>query len=282
MVNGRISLPVGTLSAAKFLTYLRNSDYSKSSIKLSLVSLKWINSFFPGVSGVNDPLKDDFLNKIVDSSQRNIDSKKNQKLPFSADMIKKMMDLDINETLENLRNALIPALGFSLLLRHDELSHISLAHMTLCKEGIKFLIPSSKTDVFRNGRFVFLARQSGQISVFDLLMKFISKADLKIGENKFLFCEIRKIQDEVVLDGSRKLSYSKFLEIIRNKAVEIGLNPNLYGTHSNRSGGATTLASRVTPFELMVSGRWADPRSINNYVEIDKERRFDISKSMFV
>jgi site-specific recombinase XerD len=143
MVNGSIILPVGTLSTAKFLTYLRNSSYSKSSIKLALVSLKWINSFFPGVSGANDPLKDEFLNKIVDSSQRNMNSKKNQKLPFSAKMIKKMVDVDPNETLENLRNALIPALGFSLLLRHDELSHILLAHMTLCQEGMKILIPSS-------------------------------------------------------------------------------------------------------------------------------------------
>jgi hypothetical protein len=281
MLNNQVELPIETMSAAKFLTYLRDSSYSKSSIKLALVSMKWVNSFFPGISGPNNPLKDEFLNRIVDSSLRNIESRKNQKLPFSTQMIRQMININENDSLVVLRNALIPALGFSLLLRHDELSHITLAHMNICEEGIKVLIPSSKTDVFRNGKIVFLAKQSGEISIFNLLMKFIFKANLKIGENKFLFCEMETINGEIVPDGTRKLPYKKFAEMIKNQVANIGLDPSLYGTHSNRSGGATTLASRVTPFELMVSGRWADPRSLNNYVEIGDERRFEMSKSIF-
>ena len=112
-------------------------------------------------------------------------------------------------------------------------------------------------------------------------MKYVSKANFKIGDNKFLFCEMEIVGNEIIPDGARKLPYKRFADIIRDHVVSIGLDPSLYGTHSNRSGGATTLASRVTPFELMVSGRWADPRSINSYVEIDDARRFEMSRSIF-
>jgi site-specific recombinase XerC len=56
-------------------------------------------------------------------------------------MTRQMINIDENDEEVVLRNALILALGFSLLLRHDELSHITLAHMNICEEGIKVLIP---------------------------------------------------------------------------------------------------------------------------------------------
>ena len=66
------------------------------------------------------------------------------------------------------------------------------------------------------------------------------------------------------------------------KVKEIGYDSKTYGTHSFRSGGASTLAPKVTPFELMLSGCWADARSLRNYVEVSEERRFEISKNLFL
>ena len=71
-------------------------------------------------------------------------------------------------------------------------------------------------------------------------------------------------------------------EILLGKVKEIGYDTKAFGTHSFRSGGASTLAPRVTPFELMLSSRWADARSLRNYVEVPEERRFDISKNLFL
>jgi hypothetical protein len=52
------------------------------------------------------------------------------------------------------------------------------------------------------------------------------------------------VGNEIIPDGARKLPYKRFADIIRDHVVSIGLDPSLYGTHSNRSGGATTLAPR--------------------------------------
>ena len=279
MINDAFLLPVDTMRAAKFLTFLRDGQASKSSIKTALVSLKWLNNFFPGAQ---DSLNDNFLSRIVDSALRNVSSSKNQKLPFSKSMIRDMMVLSPDPSLEELRDALIPSLSFSLLLRNDELRHLSCKHMILGSSGIKFKILSSKTDVYRNGRILFLARQEDVFSVFDLLISYMKRGRLVIGENKFLFGTITSSENGDFVDGTRSVSYRKCLEVVKKKVSDLGLNPDLYATHSSRSGAATSLARDVSTFELLVSGRWADPRSLNNYVEIGDSRRFEMSRHLFI
>ena len=192
------------------------------------------------------------------------------------------MVLKGSPTLEELRNALVPSLSFSLVLRNDELIHLTCDNLIPSDEGLKFRILSSKTDVYRKGKMLFLAKQSGPYSVFNLLMAYMKKGNLKIGEKKFLLGKIIGLQSPSSIDGSSCISYAKCRDIIKEKVKSIGLDPNLYGTHSCRSGAATILASRVTPFELLVSGRWADARSLNNYVEIAENRRFQISENLFI
>ena len=92
-----------------------------------------------------------------------------------------------DSSLLNLRNSLIISLAFSLLLRHDEISHLSCSHIFICVGGLKVRIPSSKTDVLRNGKFVFLAKETGSRSVYNLLFKYLDKAKMKLGDNHFLF-----------------------------------------------------------------------------------------------
>ena len=231
---------------------------------------------------MHDPLQDNFLSKIVDSAKRNIFSEKKQKLPFSKVMIASMMNIGRNPTLTQVRDALIPSLSFSLMLRNDELIHISCLHMTLENSGMKFKIISSKTDVYRNGKTVFLAKQDDIRSVFNFLMLYMRKAGLRCGQNKFLFGNIETRNGSQILDGKTRISYKLCLDIVKQKAKDLGLDPNLYGTHSSRSGAATSLAHELSPFELMVTGRWADARSLGAYVEIDDERRFEISKKLFI
>ena len=101
------------------------------------------------------------------------------------------------------------------------------------------------------------------------------------GDNKFLG-EVIVRKGKEMIDGSVKFSYNVFLSVIKKKVKDIGYDANLYGTHSCRSGAATKLAPSVTPFELQLSGRWADARSIRNYVEVDRKRRFDISRHLFI
>jgi hypothetical protein len=74
---------------------------------------------------------------------------------------------------------------------------------------------------------------------------------------------------------------SSHMAVVKNQVCKLGLDPVLYGTHSLRSGGATDLATEVTEFELLLSGRWRDPRSLNSFVKVSDERRFKFSQNLF-
>ena len=115
-----------------------------------------------------------------------------------------------------------------------------------------------------------------------LLQRYLMMAQIDIGSNNFLFGEIKSMGGKDVIDGKAQISYQHCLSIFRKHIESQGLDPFSFGTHSARSGGATSLASKVTSFELMISGRWADPRSIRSYVEVPEQRRFAISNYLAI
>ena len=276
--DSNVMLPVNAIETSKFLVFLRERGYSKFSIKLGLVSLKWLNSFFPGAPRLNDP----FLGRIISSANRNCISMKNQKDPLSTEMIRKILSQNPNPTLMQLRNAVIPAISFSLLLRNDELRHLCCSHIEKKPEGFVFNIVSSKTDVFRKGKCLYLAHQDADLSVSKLFEKYLSAAKLELGSNNFLFGAVMEGPDSSYIDGKTQISYQECLSIFRMYIHQQNLDPLVFGTHSARSGGATLLATKVTPFELMLLGRWRDARSLRNYVEVPESRRFDISRNLFL
>ena len=278
MSDSDVTLPIEAIRASRFLVFLRERGYSKFSIKLGLVSLKWLNSFFPEAPKLEDP----FLGRIVASANRNCISKKNQKEPLSREIVKRIMEVGSNPSLLQLRNAVIPAISFALLLRNDELRHLSCAHVERKPEGFVFQIVSSKTDVFRKGKTLYMAHQENDFSVSQLLDRYLAKSNLQLGSNNFLFGAVEKGPEHEYIDGKTQLSHPECLEIFRKHIKLQGLDPLLFGTHSARSGGATLLAPKVTPFELMLSGRWRDARSLRNYVEVPESRRFDISRNLFL
>ena len=250
---------------------------AKSIVGDSLSSLKWLHYFIPGINSSNNPLNDDFLARIVDSSKRNIINKKHRKKPLTTEIIKKLIEnIPPKASLKQLRDALIPSLAFTLLLRHDEISHVNCNHFTETNEGLKMTIPSSKTDTYREGKTAFLSKSNK--AVFDLFFRYLSKAQLNFHQNHFLF-------GPIVVSGSnglsslknQKLSYDTFRAIIKSAVSSLGLDPKDYSTHSARSGGATALSSLSSEYGLMLSGGWSDPRSLGSYIEIPQTDRFSIS-----
>jgi integrase len=276
LFNAEIVLPADSLSVAKYLAYMRHIGSAHSAFKLIIVALKWLHSFIPGINKFNCPLEDQFILKLRDSAARNVPKKVNQKEPIRGDIVKLMIGrLSDDASLIQIRNVLMPAMAYSLLLRHDELCHLNCKFIVRVGKGLKIIIPSSKTDVFREGKTVFLAKQYDGPSVSNLFDKYIQVSGLSLGDNHFLFAPI--YNDKLV---NEKLSYSTYLGIVKAQIANLGLNPAFFGTHSLRSGGATDLASKVTEFELLLSGRWRDPRSLKSYVKVSEDRRFAISNKL--
>lgn len=269
-------LPFSSAFAAEYLTHVNLNFGSKSAVETSLAALKWVHSFIPGVNQWNNPMNDDFLSKIMSSSRRTLMTTKNQKKPLNGDIIRKMIQSSNLDNLVELRNCLVIALSFCMLLRHDDVSHMTLDHFSEMDDGYKILIPKSKTDKFRNGSHVFLRKSKEEFSISTLLEKYLNRIGLSIGDNHFLFFPMSANNGK----KNEILSYASYRDIVKNLVIKINLDPNVYGTHSCRSGGASALAPHVTELELLTTGRWKDSRSIRSYVELTDSSRLSISDTL--
>ena len=67
------------------------------------------------------------------------------------------------------------------------------------------------------------------------------------------------------------------------KIVErASLDPNSYGLHSLRSGGASLAAHEGVPRELIQRhGRWKDAASLQTYINPSDQVKFDVTRKMF-
>ena len=96
-----------------------------------------------------------------------------------------MKKLPPSPSLSQACDAVIPTLAYALLLRHDETSHLNYSHFSAEDDGVRFLIPSSKTDTYREGKYVILSKEN--CSLYDLFFKYLKTSNLKIGQNHVLF-----------------------------------------------------------------------------------------------
>lgn len=269
-------LPFSSLTVADYFMYLKALKVGKGTIISSLAALKWLHSFVPGLNSWNNPLNDDFLGKIMSDLNRNITKVNRQKKPLTGEMVAKIISQsNLTDTLA-LRDCLMIAFAYSLLLRYDEISHISCNHVSEQKNGLKILIPKSKTDKLRNGKNIFLSKSDSATSTYALFSKYLVATNLKLGINHFLFCPLKRAGASYI-PTNKRLAYTSYRDIVKRAVKSIGLDEKMYGTHSCRSGGATDLAPHVSQHDLLVTGRWVDPRSLRSYVELPEESRFEIS-----
>lgn len=267
-------LPIDAFSACDYISYLKETGASCGAVKVTYNAMKWAHNFVPGITAFNDPLDERMVKRVFESALRAIQPRRNPKTPLSKEIIDKIFaGLKNNSSLLVCRDALVVALAFALLLRHDEISHLSCAHLERVGRNIKVKVLSSKTDSLKMGRDMWLA--DGRTT--KLLDRYLDKAGLRLGMNHFLFgpLELRGIREVI---KNEKLSYYAFRNILKKHLESQGVDPVSFGFHSCRSGGATELAQTATTYELMTQGRWKDRRSLSHYVQVPLERRVQLSQ----
>ena len=104
------------------------------------------------------------------------------------------------------RDSLILSLSYTLLFRHDEIAFISCAHLFHVDGGLKIFIPSSKTNVYKNGNTALLAKSQ----VLALLERYLALARLSVGDHHFLFGPIIRQGGRDCIDNCKLSHTEKF------------------------------------------------------------------------
>ena len=92
------------------------------------------------------------------------------------------MDANKHPTLANLRLAAACLLAYSGFLRFDELIHVRGSDLTISQEMMKIRIPHSKTDQYRQGDEILIARSFSSRCPVAMLEQYMTKGKIPVDD----------------------------------------------------------------------------------------------------
>ena len=146
---------------------------------------------------------------------------------------------------------------------------------------MEIFIESSKTDQFREGAWVPIARTSSNICPVAMVERYFQVADIKGDADKLLFRGLTSTKQGYRLRPSGGISYTRVRELVLEKLEEIGLDRKSFGLLSLRSGGASAAANAGIPDRWFKRhGRWLSENAKDGYVKDKLEDRLRVTKNL--
>ena len=144
---------------ALYLLELSQSAKTHAPVTLAYYSISWAHRS----AGLNDPTKGDLPKMVKEASMRKLGHGDNKKEPISSSAIVKIVNHYVHEdsSLMDLRVATLCVLGFTGFLRFDELSNLKYCDFLFTSSYVKIFLERSKTDVYREGDWVFISKLGG-------------------------------------------------------------------------------------------------------------------------
>ena len=259
------------------------ADANITKIKNIFYSVK----FFHNTLHLSDPTQNVLATEMLEAGKRLCRKTIKKKNPLKTEHIKAIYSKFTANgpmNLQDLRTFTMIVLGFCGFLRYAELSAILFGDIRFCGTYIKIFIEESKTDIYRDGKWVTISASGKQTCPVKNLTTYLERT--KITEEgdlfKFIFRGISKSKKSEKLKRKNKpLSYTRTREIVMKTIKSIGLNEKSYCTHSLRSGGATLAANAGVPDRLFKRhGRWLSDKAKDMYVEDNLEELLSVTKLM--
>ena len=276
--HGVKALPVESKYLALYLQYIGDTVRSKSAVEEAVHAIAWIHS----IAGLSSPTCSPFVTVVVEGLRRSLARPIIKKTPFNTEMLAAMVnDTHKNGSLSNVRLSTVCLLAFAGFLRFDELSKLRPTDLTLDKDKLTIKIRSSNTDQLRKGDEVVIARVGSDTCPVSMLEKYLSLGKISLSDSRFLFRGITKTKNGESLRASGSLTYSRLRELLRAKLAQLGYNPNEFGVHSLRAGGATKAANAGVPDRLFKRhGRWKSEAAKDGYIEDSVENRLEVTNRL--
>ena len=167
-----------------FLVSLTQSCESFSIIESVFYAIK----HFLNLGGVDDPTNSVLVGFVLDSAKRICYQPNKQKQPVEIDHLRKIHDSLMEEGMNLLhrRNFTMMILCFSSFLRYNEAANLKLGDVVFCDSYLKVFIEKSKTDQFREGAWVFIAKVDSDICPTKVLREYIDEANI-VDPQEYLF-----------------------------------------------------------------------------------------------
>ncbi len=261
---------------AAFIFELSTLGHSVSHLEQYISGVTWWHDI-SGYYGDCNPIRHPVIRAILEAKRRTTLGPTNQKEPFAQAHISQIAKFAKNPkvSLRIFRFATMCTIGFAAFLRISEILNIRYRDVTFFSDHLTLFLEKSKTDVYRNGNVIFLAKTDTEICPFFWLTKYFEKTLMdKSQQSDFLF---RVLRTGVSL-GKKPLTYTRAREDLHFVLKKLGIPSSNFGWHSLRSGGASCALRHNVPIRLVLKqGRWKCMTSLEKYVKDTKENRLLVS-----
>lgn len=274
-MQGVSVFPVETVHLALYLQHLGEASGSRAAVEEAVYALAWIHQ----AAGLPSPADDPFVQTVLAGLRRVLALPTVKKRPVTSEMLNDMVQAcQPDPSLGDLRLMAACLLGFAAFLRYDELSKLRCEDLTFTPTFLQVKIRSSKTDQYRQGDSVLVARTGRPTCPVSMVEHYMAKGELT-GKTGLLFRPLTN--DRKGLRSKGSLTYSWLHELLLGHLQALGYPANQFGIHSLRAGGATAAAGSGVPDRLFKRhGRWKTDSAKDGYVEDSVEGRLKVTRDL--
>lgn len=143
-----------------YISFLVQKNVSVSVLNSNFFSISWKHDF----SLVKNPCKENFVVFTIEGARRILSRPVKKKKPVTIEVMKMLYtQFGNSQELAKIRIYCMFSLAFSGFLRFDELVNIRFKDIRFCPSHAELFIPRSKTDIFREGNKLYIARTNKNI-----------------------------------------------------------------------------------------------------------------------
>ncbi|XP_045206149.2 integrase/recombinase xerD homolog [Mercenaria mercenaria] len=279
-------LPASPVTLALYLVsliQLEDKPCGKSKLNLAFYSVNNMHE----LACLESPCKDKWLKLCLEGCLRKVSRPIEKKEPISPEILKQLVLKFASEncSLGNLRIVTLCVLSSAGFLRISEAFNLKRSDIELFDSYCSLYIEKSKTDVYRDGQHVVIAKTGNFSCPVSLLERYLHSARIPEHSTEHIFRPMqagKHCRDCGLRTPLNKpLSYTRTREIFKDMLTAIGIDASRYGLHSFRSGAATVSANLNTTDRLWKRhGRWKNVSAKDGYVKDSIKKRLSVSLNL--
>ena len=273
--TGEVSfLPATSITVSLYLHYLLENSLGSSTIYSDFYAINWVHKL-AGFENCN-PCDKFLVKSIVEASSRVPRKPVRKALPITPEILGLIFQqYGESSNLLDIRFVCMCLPAYAGFFRISEL--LSIRRSNIVTEDLyhKTFVEVSKTDKYREGSWVYIAKTGNCTCPYTYLIKYLKAVRIPLFSQNFIFRSLRYDKNlKCNVLSSKPLTASRAGEILKEKLLAIGLDPSKFSSHSFRSGGATSAANLNIPDRLFkVHGRWKSDSAKDGYVRDEVDSR---------
>ena len=272
-------VPADPIQISCFIVHLLESKISYHCIESYIFSIKWAHK----LKGLSDPTSHPYVKCLLETSKRCNSSPVVKKDCITSEDIRSLFGLykDSKDPMVA-RDLAIIVICFAGFLRYNEVSNLCCNDVTIHENYVSIKIRKSKTDQYRKGDEVVIAKLDSMTCPVSALLKYIRLCNIVLTSDHYLFKPMFRTKRKCgVISKNKRLSYTRTKETVKNRLKNVTHNRNI-GLHSLRAGGATAAANSSVVSERCWKrhGRWKSDSAKDGYIDDSLKKRLKVSECL--